>query len=930
MHMSALITETHARRFKRALSLVVLMLIALPAAAQYGLSISSDVDFSSMNRLFVDGETIYLKVEPKANLETDAVIESEFRLDPVGDGEEYVGTLSIQEDGTFTGSVGVNDLVGSSSAWILNIAIRDEFSHEYVARTAIVIRGRTDRPDVFRVSGTVESASATEIVLAGRSIAVTSETQLHSRNDLNVEDLAGHHVVVIVAKREDDSLAALQIFVTAEQAARISFVGQIETVGEASVFIRGMRFGVNDRTVIKSGAEAELSLEDLEPHMWALVEAQRTDAGWVATSLTVRARGADDENDGEVGRSAITGRIEVVGHGFIEVAGLRVELSDRTEIDGAAGLSDLEVGMEVDVTFVITVLGQVVAIRIEVGAEAGEDDDESEIIEVNGLVTAIGDGSITVEGIEFRLTSDTRIVDETGSAFAFADLATGIHVEVVGISQADGTIIARAVRIEREQRRRVVLRGEIVAKSGQTVTIGETKFSVTGETEIYGEHGARLSFDDLQVGFFALAQLEKVGDGSLTAVRIKVKRPYEDDDVKVTGHVRAVSSTSITVHGHTFVVTENTVIEDRKGDEITIAEIEVGMLAQVEGEFDESGSLVATEIKVRLYLHHEGRMAGLVTTIEDGLIAVNGITFRVTTDTMLRGAESHLDVSVGVRVLVHFRVLGDGTRLALRIRVTGETDSDAELRGVIGEIAGDAVVVAGVEVKVTATTQIKDRDGETASKAALEIGQSVEVEGVTEAGGILASKVEVEDALVIAGSVRTRASASIQVAGDELILTDETLVLARNGAALSVEDVRAGMFVEVIAVGSSEGAGKNDASMSAERVLVLENSEATGADGDVVMPATFTLGQNYPNPFNPSTTIAFELEAETAGHVSLVVFNVLGQKVITLLDGAMHAGQHAISWHGLDDVGRPVGSGVYLYRLRVGEKTATRTMTLMK
>lgn len=89
------------------------------------------------------------------------------------------------------------------------------------------------------------------------------------------------------------------------------------------------------------------------------------------------------------------------------------------------------------------------------------------------------------------------------------------------------------------------------------------------------------------------------------------------------------------------------------------------------------------------------------------------------------------------------------------------------------------------------------------------------------------------------------------------------------------------------------------------------------------LPVTFALAQNYPNPFNPVTTIAYSLPAAT--HVTLEVFNVLGQKVSTLVDNDQAAGDHLATW----DAARHA-SGVYLYRITTGEAVETKKMLLLK
>jgi Zn-dependent metalloprotease len=95
-----------------------------------------------------------------------------------------------------------------------------------------------------------------------------------------------------------------------------------------------------------------------------------------------------------------------------------------------------------------------------------------------------------------------------------------------------------------------------------------------------------------------------------------------------------------------------------------------------------------------------------------------------------------------------------------------------------------------------------------------------------------------------------------------------------------------------------------------------------------VLPTAFTLYQNYPNPFNPNTVIAFALDH--SADVELVVYDILGRKVRTLTQSHLAAGLHRFEWNGRDSDGVPVGSGVYLYRLRADEETATRKMVLLK
>jgi hypothetical protein len=92
---------------------------------------------------------------------------------------------------------------------------------------------------------------------------------------------------------------------------------------------------------------------------------------------------------------------------------------------------------------------------------------------------------------------------------------------------------------------------------------------------------------------------------------------------------------------------------------------------------------------------------------------------------------------------------------------------------------------------------------------------------------------------------------------------------------------------------------------------------------EFVKPISYELGQNYPNPFNPSTTIKFSIPE--AGNVKLVVYNLLGQEVKTLVNGFIQSGTHTINFDASN-----LNSGMYLYRLDAGTFTEVRKMTLVK
>ncbi len=102
----------------------------------------------------------------------------------------------------------------------------------------------------------------------------------------------------------------------------------------------------------------------------------------------------------------------------------------------------------------------------------------------------------------------------------------------------------------------------------------------------------------------------------------------------------------------------------------------------------------------------------------------------------------------------------------------------------------------------------------------------------------------------------------------------------------------------------------------------IVSSPASVNDAFAILPKEFRLEQNYPNPFNPSTTIQFDVPQSS--HVTLRIFNVLGQNVATLVNGTIEAGSHSVQWNA------DVSAGIYLCRLESGTFFQTRKLLLVK
>jgi hypothetical protein len=97
---------------------------------------------------------------------------------------------------------------------------------------------------------------------------------------------------------------------------------------------------------------------------------------------------------------------------------------------------------------------------------------------------------------------------------------------------------------------------------------------------------------------------------------------------------------------------------------------------------------------------------------------------------------------------------------------------------------------------------------------------------------------------------------------------------------------------------------------------------------NLINPSQFQLKQNYPNPFNPNTQIGYTLPREE--YVTLLIFDILGREVITLVDEMKSPGYLSVNWNGLDNLGNNCGAGMYFYHLTAGNFSQTKKMVLLK
>jgi len=188
----------------------------------------------------------------------------------------------------------------------------------------------------------------------------------------------------------------------------------------------------------------------------------------------------------------------------------------------------------------------------------------------------------------------------------------------------------------------------------------------------------------------------------------------------------------------------------------------------------------------------------------------------------------------------------------------------------------------------------------------------------------------------LSGQVRSAAGGAL--AGVSIIATSAEGLVEGVGVSdarglYTIDAVRPGL-IGVMADRERYMSGETTVGIAGEATtisnidFILAPVALTSSGRDTPVVRQYVLDQNYPNPFNPSTTIRFTLPH--SGAATVRVFNLLGQEVTTLLNGALPAGTHAVVWDGSDSRGRFVSSGIYFYKLTASQSAGVEFSQIKK
>ncbi len=773
--------------------------------------------------------------------------------------------------------------------------------------------------DGAEFTGTIQVKTDSSITVNSVEVMVNALTRISSNTNANLpfDSLkVGEIVRVQTISQNHSTLVAVTIRVM-ERYMNMELSGRITALTSNSLTIGGNEITVDSNTVIFTQFHSGIMFGNLQVGDSVSVKAvQRMGGGYLATVIMVFTNHSTKEIE-------LEGKIQAITSSTIQVMNVVFKVDSTTVIiaeeKGLVKLSNLSVGESVDVRGFMNADSAYQALLIKV------DDNgfAQSKIELKGFISAVDSTSIVVNRIRFDVDSATVIFAHDGSMLMFSDLHVGDFVEVSGNKIGNMTYAALKIQLESDhERKEIEVAGTVDSIGTDNFSVGGYKLFVNDQTKMYNQFKQSISFASLNAGTFVVVEAYS-DSGKYYASVIKV-RDNSKSEIDVTGAITAINGTSITVKNITFTTDQNTEFWDNNRIPITLADLKVGQIVHIDGEVQSGNQNYALRVKVEDFWRSTIIVEGTIDNLGINSLTVHGKTFAVDSTTVIVGLGSGLinfsSLTVGLKVEIKAKADSSGNLIAKLIKV--HSNGEFDVYGKIDSLSLNTVYVAGLTIKTDNSTVYFDQFDHVVTFDSLKAGQMVEINYIkTMTKENQAVKIEIEcspNSSQFNGVVSAVNSNQIQLSVPSFTINSNTVFINSAFTPVQSGSIQAGQSVTVWALQDNTG------NLTAVQVQMISGEvTAVGNNTGTARPVNYQLMQNYPNPFNPTTNISFTLSNPT--NVRLEVYNILGERVTTLINGQMNAGVHLVKFDGSN-----LASGVYFYRLKAGEFVSVKKMMLLK
>ena len=689
-------------------------------------------------------------------------------------------------------------------------------------------------------------------------------------------------------------------------------VGEITAITDSSITMNDTQFEVNSLTAVFTENGTSINYSTLATGDRVKIVGVILNNIKIANVITL----LEDADSNDLDEIEAKGTITALSSASLTVNGIVFTFKPDTKVylegQGLVDASYLELGQQVEVEGYVsndTTYAKWIKIHTE--------DRESSELEIKGTITALGDGSVTVNSTLFYVNADTKIMLEDSGSVEFSYLAVGFLVEVEGFTSGDSNF-AQKIEIEREEMddsndvyEEFEVKGEIKALTLTSVTVDSAEFQINVDTKVVMEGKGVMTLSDLKVGQMVEVSGYFKGDTAIARV-IKIEKDSLGDtsrvEIEMYGTITELTDSTFTVDSNTvFRFTPDTRVY-MKG-EAAVSDLEAGQKVEVKGYTHDSVNY-ALFIKIKLE-DDKGidlEAEGIITSLSPTELKIDSLSFELNSQTVVvlagKGRVTLNELKVGQTVEVKAYLSG-GVYVAKIIKIKEYTDY--KTLTVIGEItAKDDTTMTVNETRflITSETEFFGKDGVVLTFLDFNLGMMVKVKAVTKDSVNTALRVY----LITPDSIKSEEKQINFVEEQTLVVGSQIYMVNSTTEVFDTRGYLTSYFVlnDGMAVSVDENLVGGRLFASKIQIMSTATTVETATDNENVQ---FT---NYPNPFSDHTVLSFNLTG--TADVSLEIYDRLGAKVMTIYNGQLDAGQQKFD---LNINGSSIADGVYFAKLRI-------------
>jgi hypothetical protein len=501
----------------------------------------------------------------------------------------------------------------------------------------------------------------------------------------------------------------------------------------------------------------------------------------------------------------VSGTVQLKTDSSLTVNSLEIFVNSTTKISGSMSgnipYDSVKIGSLVSINAKSNLLGRLLATEIHLITTNIK-------VELAGTITAVTSNSITVNGTQIFVDTNTIIITQLNTKINFSDLKAGDNVVLKVTESVTGQLTAIIIIVKPETTlQEIELEGRIQAVTSNSIIVLDTEFFIDSQTVIIANKRGLLQLSDLKVG-------DKVGvrgymqqDSTYLAIYIKVENEeYESKEIEVEGSISALMMNSFMVNTITFTVDSATVIFSHNGTLLSFSDLKVGDQVKVKAILQSDGSYRAIKIILnRIESEKQIEVTGLIEAVNSDNLIIGGYTIYINSQTKIyinmNQRLSFEDLKVGMFVVVK-AYLQDAVYLASQIKVR-ENDRELNFTGAIESINGSSISVKGLIFVADQNTEFYDDNRNSITINDLKVGQIIKVKAIHQNGNqYLALKIIAKNfwrpTLKLEGTIESLTLTSLTVMGKIFAVNSATLVVGHGTGVITFASLTSGLNVEVI------------------------------------------------------------------------------------------------------------------------------------